>query len=189
MPWRRLLSSGCSTEATIFSKACTARRAVSDQENWRACVSAWERWDSRNSSLPSASVILAVMDAISRGSNSAESNPMTSGKLEVLAAITGAPQAMASSAGRPKPSCQDGNTNNSHRLYSCTSSSSVTYPVKRSSSSRSPTLRASWLSPWRSPSDILPANSSWWLLRNGTLRFANAWIRRGRFLRSSAPPV
>ncbi|MNN40432.1 hypothetical protein D3C81_1545070 [compost metagenome] len=116
MPWRRLLSSGGSIAWTMASKACTAHCAVCVQENFRACCSAWLRWAARNCSLPSASVILAVIAATSSGSNSAVSNPITSGRLEVLAAITGAPHAMASSAGRPNPSCQDGNTNSSHML-------------------------------------------------------------------------
>ncbi|MNN99790.1 hypothetical protein D3C81_2195250 [compost metagenome] len=65
------------------------------------------------------------MDAGSFGSNSASSRPMTSGTLVVPEPMVGAPQAMASNAGRPNPSCSDGNTNAAVALYSAISSSSV----------------------------------------------------------------
>ena len=41
---------------------------------------------------------------------------MTSGRLDVLLLITGAPHDIASSAGKPKPSCNEGNTKTLQRL-------------------------------------------------------------------------
>src|SRR6266480_30241 len=49
-------------------------------------------------------------------------SPQTSGRLDFLVVITGHPQAMASSGGQPKPSCEEGKTKTSERLYKSTSS-------------------------------------------------------------------
>ena len=55
--------------------------------------------------------IRSAIDSGRNGSNSASARPTTSGRLVQSLAITGAPHAIASAAGRPKPSCNEGNTN------------------------------------------------------------------------------
>ena len=70
----------------------------------------------RSSSSFNTSAIFAAMSFSLKGLNKASSLPMTSGRLVVLATMTGAPQDIASRAGKPKPSCQEGKTNKSHRL-------------------------------------------------------------------------
>lgn len=61
--------------------------------------------------------------AVSRMSTSTPASPTTSGSDELLPVMTGAPQAIASSGGMPKPSNNDGNTNALHPEYSAGKSS------------------------------------------------------------------
>jgi hypothetical protein len=56
----------------------------------------------------------------------ASGRPMTSGMLLLFEPMVGAPQAIASSAGRPKPSCREGKTNRAAAPYSAIRASSLT---------------------------------------------------------------
>ena len=64
-----------------------------------------------NSGLVSTKIILSAILEVELGSNKASFRPITSGRLVVLAAITGAPKLIASRGGNPKPSKKEGNTN------------------------------------------------------------------------------
>ena len=92
------------------SKPAMAFLALASQEKSGAWILAWAFIRSINSGLDKNSTNLFVMDSVERGSNKASSKFTTSGKLEVLEEITAAPHFMASSAGKPKPSCQEGKT-------------------------------------------------------------------------------
>src|SRR5690606_11352376 len=106
-PYTSLLSS---TRPPSHAARYTAAvsRAVRSQENSRARASPRSRSSARSVASPMSRSIAAASASTSRGSTSSAASPATSGSDDVSDVITGAPQAMASSTGRPKPSYSEG---------------------------------------------------------------------------------
>ena len=82
----------------------------------------------RSAGSPSILSIAAAMLSASSGSTSNAASPTTSGSAPRLAAITGTPAAMASRAGMPKPSSNEGRTSACAPLNSASRCGGETYP-------------------------------------------------------------